>query len=195
MSSSHAVFATLLLLGSVSAAEAATVTENLVGQVAGSNTVDTLGLFGPAGANLVNQPISIYFKYTTEDFTSQKTGRNGYVVYNSQGSSSTPGSVLITVTINGKRQVYAPAYQGVVFIPTAAPYSLTIDSDAYSGFGDGLTGAQTSVQFLSAPTFGSPLSPTDNPVLNSVVDSLSFFTPSSSVASEQLSFFVSSASK
>jgi len=64
--SSHVAFAALLLLGSAGAAKAATVTENLVGKISGPNTVDTIGLFGPAGADLTGQPISIYFKYTTE---------------------------------------------------------------------------------------------------------------------------------
>jgi len=58
-------------LGSAGVAGVTTVTENLVGMISGLSTVDTLGLFGPAGANLTGQPISIYFKYTTEDFTAQ----------------------------------------------------------------------------------------------------------------------------
>jgi len=197
--SSCAAFAALLLLGSAGVAESATVTENLVGMISGSNTTDTLGLFGPAGANLTGQPISIYFKYTTDDFTSQTACRShSCVTHVSKNSPNTPGSVLITVSVNGQRHVYAPVHYGAVLFQTVSPDALKIYSDC-TDYALGYTGAAVYVPFLSAPTFGSPLSPTDDPLLNQVVDYVSFYSPStadaSELPSEQLSFFVSSATK
>ncbi len=198
MRSSRAAFAALLLLGSAGAAKATTVTQNLVGMISGSHTVDTLGLFGPAGANLTGQPISIYFKYTTEDLTTVKVQRNGYTSYRSQNSSSTPGSVLVTVTVNGKRLTYVPSAWANVGIPTLAPYKLFLQDEADSYYSQSKTqpGVQLTVEYLQAPTFGGPLSPTDDPVLNKVNDRVDFF-PSLNTGGpiEQLSFFVSSASK
>lgn len=196
MRSPCAAFAALILLGSAGAAEATTVAENLVGKITGSNTVDTIGLFAPAGTDLTGQTIAIYFKYTTEDFVTQKAGRSGFTSYNSQGGSNVPGSVLITVTVNGKRQVYAPAYEGVVFVQSAMPYGFVVDSDVFSGYGSGLTGAQLYVQLLGAATFGSPFSPANQPVLNKVVDNVLFYTPTAGYSpAEELTFFVSAASK
>jgi len=119
------------------------------------------------------------------------------VRHRSQGSPSTPGSVLITVTVNGKRQTYAPSYWGAVLVPAVAPYTMVVEVDADGGLPmtSNEPGVQVNVECLHAPTFGSPLSPTDDPVLNQVVDAVVLVPIGGQPGHELLSFFVSSASK
>ena len=166
------------------------VTENLTGIVSGSQTFDTRGYFGPAGSNLSGAKISIYLQYVPGLLGPSQTCRNHACTYNvSAQMPDTPGSLLITITINGHRAVYSPSYEAVVFFPTQTPFQLTIDADAFSGFGIGLPGLQFAALFKSAPVFGQPLSPGNRPVLQaSASDYLSFYDAQSQTPVEQLTY-------
>ena len=136
------------------------ITENVSGTISGNSAVDNKGYFGKAGADLSGAKVAIYVQYVPKLFGPGMECRNNACTYNtSVQMPDTQGSLLINVTINGSRVVYSPTYEGAIFFNTQAPYQLTVDSDAFSGFGIGLPGLQLATQFKSAPTFGHPLSP------------------------------------
>ena len=184
------------LISTASLAAAPVVSENLAGTISGPSTVDKKGYFGTAGADLSGAAISIYIQYVPTLLGPSQACRNHSCTYNqSVQAPDTQGSVLITITANGHRLVYAPAYQGVVFFPTQSPYQLTIDSDADSGFGIGLPGVQLGVPLTAAPLFGQPLLPASPPVLNKTDDYIAFFTANDQTPVEQLSFAVAKATR
>ncbi len=193
---SPAILTVATLVGSSLSAHAATViTENLTAIVSGGSTTDTLGLFGPAGANLKGKTISIHYQYVEDFFGASQTCRNHACTYNrSTSSPNTPGSLLISVTVNGKQVNYTPTFQGEVLFGTLSDNAFVIYSDT-NGFGYGLTGAVVSTSFSSPVTFGSTLSPADQPVKKDNNDYVEFFTPSDGFGtpSETLNFVVTSA--
>ena len=66
---------------------------------------------------------------------------------------------------------------------------MTIDSDAFSGFGIGLPGLQFATLFKSAPVFSKPVSPANGPVPQaSSSDYLYFYDANNSTPVEQLTY-------
>ena len=191
-----AILAVAALVGSgLSAQAAVTVTENLTGTVSGGSTTDTLGLFGPAGANLSGKQITIHYQYVEKYFGPSTICRNRACTENfSSGSPNTPGAVLISVTVNGKQVNYISAHQGEVLFGNLSDNSFHIYADA-SSFGLGYTGASVYTSYSSPVTFGSTLSPTNQPVKNFNSDFVEFFTPADGFGtpSETLNFVVTSA--
>lgn len=186
-----AALALLLTIGAASAAQAATViAENETGTITGGNTTDTLGLFGPAGANLAGKTVTIHTQYVPAYFSAPTNCRiaSSCTRARSQNSPNTPGAVLITVTINGTQLTYTSTHFGQVLFDKSAQNYFNIYADA-TDFGYGLNGIRVSTSFSAPVTFGSTLSPSDNPVLN-YVDSLSFFRPSDQTPGEVLGFVV-----
>ena len=177
-------------IATTSWAAAPVVTENLSGIISGSHTVDTKGYFGPAHTDLAGAKVGIYLQYVPKLLGSSQTCRNNACTYNvSAQMPDTPGSLLITIAINGHRVVYSPAYEGAIFFATQAPYQLTVDADANSGFGIGLPGLQLAALFTSAPIFGHPLSPGNGPVLAaSSSDYFNFYDAASQTAVEKLTY-------
>ena len=173
------------------------VTENLTGTISGSQTIDTKGYFGPAGADLSGATAAIYVQYVPKLLGPSQECRNHSCTFNeSSKMPDTQGSLLVTITINSHRLVYSPSYQGVIFFPTQAPYQLTVDSDAFSGFGIGLPGVQFAALFESAPKFGEPLSPSDKPVLRaSPSDYLYFYDAQDQTPVEKLTYTPANAAR
>ena len=191
-----ALLATVLSC-SLGAAQAATVTEDLVGTISGQNTTDTAGLFGARGGSLAGQPITIHTQYVTAPFNSSGYCRTSHQCthYESQGVAGTPGSVLTSVTLNGKTVTYAPTYIGQIILDNNNAHNFSAYTDVYSGFGEGRRGSALSVAFTSALSFGAPLSPANPPVLHKSTDYLSFFDASSMLPVEELNFSINSASQ
>ena len=173
------------------------VTENISGTISGANTIDTNGYFGAAGTDLSGAKLAVYFQYVPKLLGPSTECRNHGCTYNtSVQMPDTQGSLLITVTVNGHRVVYSPSREGAVFFNTQSPFQLTVDSDAFSGAGDGLPGLQFGVQFKSAPVFGHTLSPGDEPVRYAVnSDVIAFYESGSQTPVEQLSYVATSGSK
>ena len=179
-----------------SMAAAPVVTENITGTIGGSKTVDTHGYFGKAGTDLSGATVSIYLQYVPKLFGASQACRTHACTYNeSVQAADTQGSLLVTVSVNGQRVVYSPTYEGVIFFSTQAPYQLTIDSDAFSGFGIGLPALQLGVPVAEAPLFGQALSPGSPPVRNVSTDYVDFFTANSQTPREEITFAVTKATK
>ncbi len=197
MTKVEAAFLVAALSCSLGAAHAATVTEDLVGTISGQNTTDTAGLFGAPGASLAGQPVTIHTQYVTAPFNSSGYCRTSHQCshYESQGVAGTPGSVLTSVTLNGKTVTYAPTYIGQIILDNNNAHNFDAYTDAYSGFGEGRRGSGLFVAFTSALAFGAPLSPGNPPVLHKNTDYLSFFDASSTLPVEQLNFSINSASQ
>ncbi len=185
------------LITTASRAAPAVVTENLTATISGAQTVDTKGYFGSAGGDLSGATVTIYLQYTPKLFGPSQTCRTNACTYNqSTNEPDTQGALLVTITINGHRRVYSPSYQAAIFFPLEAPYQLTIDSDAFSGFGIGLPGLQFAALFEAAPKFAHLLSPSDVPVFrNSDSNYVSFYDAKSQTPVEQLTYKPTSASK
>ena len=188
--------AALSMLATQSRAASPAVTENLTGTISGSQTVDTEGYFGKAGANLSGAAVKIYLQYVPALLGSSQTCRNQSCTYNeAYQTADTQGSLLVTITVNGHRVVYTPTDEGVVFFSTQSPYQLTVDSDAFSGFGIGLPGIQLAARFTSAPVFGQSLSPGNGPVLRaSGSDYIDFYDAANQTPVEELSYAVTGGS-
>ncbi len=187
----------LSLAATASHAAQPVVTENLAGTISGSCTVDTKGLFGPAGADLSGSAVAIHVQYVPRLLGPSQACRNHSCTYNqSDRMPDTQGALLVTVTVNSQRVVYVPVAEAAVFFPTQAPYQLTIDADAYSGFGIGLRGIQFAALFTSAPAFGQPLSPA-NPAVQgaSASDYVAFYDASSQTPVEQLTYTLTGSTK
>lgn len=180
---------------SAATAHAVTITENFVGVISGANTTDTTGLFGKPGADLAGKAITIHTQYVTTLFTNRGVCRTSPLcTYDySENNPGTPGSVLTSVTVNGQRVVYAPAYEGVVFFQDNYQNRFSASTDVWSGWGLGFRGSDVSVAFKSAVAFGVPLSPGNGPVLNVNTDIVYFYQPSDQIPSETLTFSVTSA--
>ena len=178
------------LLTTSSWAAPAVITENLTGTISGAQTVDTKGYFGVAGADLSGDTVAIYLQYVPKLLGPSQACRNNTCTYNeSVNMSDTQGALLITITINGHRVVYSPTSQGAIFFAVKAPYQLTIDADAFSGFGVGLPGVQFAALFESAPKFGQLLSPENKPVLrDSSSDYLYFYDATDQTPVEKLTY-------
>ena len=185
------------LFATTSWAAPAVITENLTGTISGAKTVDTKGYFGTAGADLSGATVAIYLQYVPKLLGPSQTCRNHSCTYNESTSMpDTQGALLITIKINGHRLVYSPTYQGAIFFPVKAPYQLTIDSDAFSGFGIGLPGMQFAALFESAPKFGQLLSPGNSPVLqDSPSDYLYFYDATDQTPVEELTYKTANAAK
>ena len=185
------------MLASGAPAHAATITENISGTISGVNTVDTEGLFGPAGGDLKGKAVIIHAQYITEDFTESEKCRISPATCTyegSQGSVNTPGSVLIAVTINGKQVTYAPAHYGEILSSNASTNTFAAYVDTTS-FGLGYRGAALSLAFTSPVAFGRPLAPGNLPAPNnSTTDYVEFFVPSDQLPAETLNFVADSAS-
>ena len=191
------LIATALTLVATASLASPVVTENLSGTISGSNTVDKKGYFGKAGADLSGAKVAIYIQYVPTLLGPSMECRNNNCTYNTSVQMlDTQGSLLVTVTINGTRVVYSPTYEGAIFFNTNAPYQLTVDSDAFSGFGIGLRGLQLATQFKAAPIFGHPLSPGNGPVLRaSSSNYIAFFNANDQVPVENLSYIPTAGSK
>ncbi len=185
------------LLTTPSWAAPAVITENLTGTISGAQTVDTKGYFGAAGADLSGDTVAIYLQYVPKLFGPSQTCRNNSCTYNeSTNTPDTQGALLVTITINGHRVVYSPTYQAAIFFAVKAPYQLTIDADAFSGFGIGLRGVQFAALFESAPKFGQLLSPDDKPVFqNSPSNYLYFYGAADQTPIEKLTYKPTAAAK
>lgn len=186
--------AALSLVATASWAAPPVITENLIGTISGSQTLDTRGYFGKAGADLSGATVAIYLQYVPTLLGPGQSCRNHSCTFNeSYKMPDTQGSLLVTITINGHRVVYSPTYESVIFFPTQRPYQLTIDSDAFSGFGIGLPGIQFAAEFTSAPVFGQSLSPSNQPVLQaSGSDYINFYDVNDQTPSEQLTYIPAS---
>ena len=184
-------------MNTASFAASPVITENLSGTISGSNVIDKKGYFGKSGADLSGAKVAIFFQYVPSKVGPSVQCRNDGCTYNtSVQMPDTQGSLLITVTINGTRVVYSPTYEGAIFFNTRSPYQLTIDSDAFSGFGIGLPGLQLAAQFQSAPLFGQPLSPGNQLVLQaSPSDYVAFYDAINQTPVETLSYIPTSGSK
>ena len=166
------------------------ITENLTATIGGSHTVDTRGYFGPAGTDLAGVQMAIYFQYVPKLLGPSQECRNNSCTYNlSVSMPNTAGSLLITIIVKGHRLIYAPRSEAAIIFSTQSPYQLTIDSDAFSGFGLGLPGLQIATQFTFAPIFGSSLTPGNKPLQQaSSSNYIDFFDASNQTPVEELTY-------
>ena len=168
---------TVLLSASHYVATAATVREALTGTIAGKNTVDRRGYFGPKGASLSGKQFMLEFSYVSEDFNANGTCRNkSCIYYTSSGNAPVGKSLHVKITVGGISRTYSPQSIGALFLSiNGAPY-FALDSDAYSGFGGYGSGVQVYLLTMSNPAFGKALSPENPPVLHKKqVDYIGFF--------------------
>ncbi len=158
-------------------AKAALITQYVTGTVSGTNTVDALGVFGPAGTDLKGKTVQIYVSYDTLAFNEEGCAAPAGATCDvrlskpAKGSQTgnltkfgTPQSVLIQIQVGNAGRSFAPFQQATfyVFNSPGAPGQLRIQSD-YANDGPGLT-ASVNLYFASTTAFGSHLSPTNDPV-------------------------------
>ena len=158
-------------------AAAALITQYVTGTVSGSDTVDTLGVFGPAGTDLKGKTVQIYLSYNTLAFNEEGCGapsgstcdvRLSKPAKRSETGNlmkfGTPQSVLIQIQVGSAGRSFAPFEQATfyVFNTPGSPGQLRLQSDDAND-GPGLT-ASVNLYFASTTAFGSHLSPTNNPV-------------------------------
>ncbi len=186
----------LAMISTASFAAAPVVTENLTGTIGGASTVDTQGYFGKAGTDLSGAAITIYLQYVPKLLGASQDCRTHACTYNTSAQApDTPGSVLVTLTVNGQRLVYSASYESAAFFATQTPYALTLDVDAFSGFGLDLPGIQLYVPTTAAPLFGQPLLPASPPVLHKANDYVDFFNAANQTPVEELTFTVTKAAR
>ena len=184
--------------GIAAQARASVIRENVSATIGGTHTQDVKGYFGAPGADLKGAKATFHVQYDTTLFGASEPCRDpNYCSYEvSRGTPDVAGSVLITVSINGHRLVYAPSYQGAVLFTKEFRLSFDAYVDSFSGFGLGLPGAALSLEFTSPPVFGAPLSPALKPVTGSAkTDYVLFFEPNDQLPSEELDFAVDAASR
>ena len=186
----------LLLSAAFSAApllaQTSLISENESGVI--SKSTDTVGLFGPAGANLNGKAITVHYQYVPAFFGAPQTCRTHACTTNtSQGSPNTPGAVLITVTVNGKQATFSSTQIGYVLFDTVSDNTFVIGADATS-YAFSSTGCTVTNSFRSPVLFDAPLSPTNQPVLHSVNSTVRFFNSAVSILPvETLNYSISSA--
>ncbi len=176
-------------------ADAATmISETEKGRVTGQFTIDTLGIFGPAGADLSGKPITVYTQYVPADFGPvQDCYHAAYCTFaTSQGLPQTPRAVLILISVNGVRRTFNSTAFGEVLFDKSSLNLLELYTNTQMT-PPGTFGLRLATSFTSPVTFGSPLSPENAPVLGTSVDTIEFFVPNNQLPGETLSFALTSA--
>ena len=170
---------------------ATTIKEIESGSINGASTIDTLGLFGPAGANLAGKSVTIYTSYVPSDFPAPVECRNNACTM-TQTLNATPGATVISIEVNGKRiTTTSTEYGEVLFSQLSQDYFYIYTNT--SDFGLGYFGVRVGTSFTAPVTFGSSLSPDNPPVFGTNIDMIEFFTPEDELSSEILNFSLSSA--
>ncbi len=189
----RAFLSIVTLIGAACTANAASaISEIETGTIAGASTVDTFGVFGPAGANLAGKTVSIYMHYVPSYFGPVENCRfSPCTYYVSQGQPSTPGATLISISIEGKRVTYTSSEYGEVLFDRSSSNFFYIYANT-SDFGLGYRGVRVSTSFSAPVTFGSALSPGNSPVFGFNADNIEIFTPSDELPAETLTFLVNS---
>jgi len=177
--------AVIAVLAAAGSSHAALVTDKLTAVITSASTADTKGYFGPAGGNLAGKNVLLFLQYSTQAFgPPQKCGSNCF--YNVSSGRAAQSSVVITAEIDGHRVVYTPANQGSVYFNRGIHFFIA--SDVSGGSGLRLPGSQMLIDYSSKVTFGSQLSPGNNPIANSTNDNILLFDASSQAAVETLYF-------
>lgn len=161
------------------------------GTITGASTIDTLGLFGPAGASLAGKAVTIYMKYVPGDFPAPIECRNNACT-DTHTLIPTSGATVISIAVDGKRIISTSSQYGQVLfsqLPQNYFYIYTNTTD----FGIGYAGVRVGTAFTAPVTFGSPLSPENPPVLGTNIDQIEFFTADNELPSEILNFSLSAA--
>ena len=180
--------------------------------VSGSQTTDTYGIFGPAGADLSGKTITIYTQYGPNNFAAVTPCGPGCSLYfnKANGASASyttrnifvPTSTLIVVGLNDQHMAFAPSMQGSVELLTpsngSTGYTIEIGSDYNESKGtETYPGCQVSLVYPSAIAFGKPLAPTNTPSAQG--SSIEFLKPAAQAGGqksmETLTFTVNTASK
>jgi uncharacterized protein (TIGR03437 family) len=120
-------------------------------------TTDTLGLFGPAGANLVGKSISISYSYNTADFSSSGSSCGTNCTYYTTNTTNQIGN-SISVTISGVTKTISPATATetqVMFQNSFPGYSANYFAETREGT-DG-TGLFFSLFASNSVAFGQPI--------------------------------------
>ena len=191
----HKAILAAAVFGVATAAHAITaITETEIGVVAGANTTDTLGLFGPAGANLAGAAIRVHTQYIPSYFSAPTNCRNNSCTLARSQNANTPGAVLMSITIHGKQLTYHSTHFGQVLFGKQSSNLFAIYADT-SDFGLGYTGVRVATSFSAPVTFGSELSPANPPQLGDDADSVEFFQPGQTLPGETLTFSVKSATE
>jgi hypothetical protein len=147
-------------------AKAAAVTQYIEGTIAGSNTVDALGYFSPAGTDLKGMKFKLYFQYEPTDFKKAGCGSapgSTCGVYLSRpyttgslANFTTAGSMLVSIEINQTRQTFAPFVEGLIYLQNAPGQpgilQLAVDPNAHRS-------VQVDLSYSSTTSFGAALSP------------------------------------
>lgn len=165
------------------AAHATTVAETMTGTIAGYNTVDTNGYFGPPGTDLKGALVTVSVRYVTEDFNAEHACLHyNCTEYLSVNTRYVPKSVRVAVTVNGVVRTFAPAYAGEIIVGGSGSNDIQLNSDAGTGADLGIF---VHLYLQSQGRFGAPL----NPLLNDAQNWFTF-TPANSQAEEVLNFSV-----
>ncbi len=153
-------------------AGATTVSQYISGKISGPHTVDSGGLFSPAGTDLSGTPYQLHFQYETDRFTTSCGSTASDCGALSKGSTrgtvslvnpSNPASVLISVEINGIDRAFAPFVLGnVAFRQNGAQGGIQVLIDMTNG--NYTSSAAVYLSYTSPTVFGAELSPSNNPI-------------------------------
>ena len=179
------------LLLTAGAAQATVVTETFVGTIKGADVKDTDGLFGPAGASLAGQTITIKTRYDTALLPTAGVCRTGPACTYDE-SQKAPTSVTSTFTVGGVTVSYVAEVIGAVFFQNNYQNRFSAETNSFSGQNEATHGSAVSVSFTNPVAFGKQLSPA-NKVVPNRPDFASFFKAGDDQASETLSFVVTQA--
>ena len=154
---------------------------------AGRNTtIDTRGIFAPAGTDLAGSKIQILEQYEPEHFSSGEPCGHSCVAYVAKAASPhLAAAVLISVTVNGVERSFTSAqYSSVILGSTPQDYGANIT--VYDARGNQNVVA---LSFSDQVLFKSPF-----PTQSIVIHSFSF-QPTNHTEQEILSFKANSASR
>ncbi len=154
-----------------------------------STTVDTKGVFSPAGTDLAGSKVEILEQYEPEHFQAPGGDGNSALIYRVKSPAPhLPSAILISMTIRGVQRVYTSAAQSNVITGSVYPYSISQITTA-----DG-AGNQTTVHLaFTEPVIFSSNLPAQSIVKATVVHDITF-VPADESSEEYLSFVVNTAS-
>ncbi len=171
-------------------ARANTVSEHYVGVVSGASTIDTLGMFGPKGADLAGKPIVIYTRYVTSELAQMTKchAQPRCSFYSSRNAGAAAAGVRQVISVNKMNVACVASRYADVFFRNDGTHVVMTETDVLDGrSATAGSGSQVSVTFDSRVAFGMAMSPGNKPS-RSVLDSVSFFTSGSFSPAEKLTF-------
>ncbi len=169
---------TILLLaclcGASAGARAGVVSQYVEGTVAAPSTIDTYGLFGPAGADLTGRTITVFMQYngSRSQFPNEYYCALTCLEFGTAAKKDNlPGAALIVVDLKQVRHVVVP--RRTAYVTFNFDYGTPgIYTDLGAGIDDTLPGgAWVLLAYPPSISFGTTLSPKNNPVSSAALTS------------------------